>query len=129
MQRLRGARGDAAQFGLDLGPGWLDWVQIRRVGRQIEQTAGRLGRLRPHEWAEVLMAGAYSTDLRSRVLAAVEARRRRCIGRSVPHSTASPPETRRASSATQATAVPSDPRFALANPVCGFQALTSCTKA
>src|SRR5215212_9895619 len=73
----------------------------------------RLGRLRPHEWAEVLMAGAYSTDLRSRVLAAVEARRRRCIGRSVPHSTASPPKTRRASSATQATAVPSDPRFAL----------------
>src|SRR5918997_997853 len=42
-------------------------------GRSLEQTAGRLGRLRPHGWAEVLMAGAYATDLRSRVLAAVEA--------------------------------------------------------
>src|SRR4051812_32279593 len=39
----------------------------------LERTAGRLGPPSPYGRAEVWMAGAYSTDLRSRVLAAVEA--------------------------------------------------------
>jgi hypothetical protein len=39
----------------------------------LEHFASRLGRLCPYAWAEVWMAGAYSRDLRSRVLAAVEA--------------------------------------------------------
>src|SRR3712207_4276553 len=39
----------------------------------LEQTAGKLGPPSPYGWAEVRMAGAYSTDLRSRVPAAVEA--------------------------------------------------------
>src|SRR5690348_10657266 len=39
----------------------------------LEQTARKLGPPSPYRWAEVWMAGAYSTDLRSRVLAAVEA--------------------------------------------------------
>src|ERR671926_48792 len=55
----------------------------------LEQTAGKLGRPFPYSGAEVVMAGAYSTDLRSRVLAAVEAgespeaaARRVAVGRS-----------------------------------------------
>src|SRR4051812_43285764 len=43
------------------------------IPRVLEQTARKLGPPSPYRWAEVWMAGAYSTDLRSRVLAAVEA--------------------------------------------------------
>src|SRR3954465_3468499 len=39
----------------------------------LERSARKLGRLYPHERAEVSMAGSYSTDLRERVLAAVGA--------------------------------------------------------
>src|SRR4051795_2821449 len=39
----------------------------------LERSARKLGRLYPHGRAEVSMAGSYSTDLRERVLAAVEA--------------------------------------------------------
>jgi NTE family protein len=45
----------------------------RRSTLDLEQTARKLGPPSPYRWAEVWMAGAYSTDLRSRVLAAVEA--------------------------------------------------------
>src|SRR4051812_16085754 len=41
--------------------------------RALEQSARKLGCLYPHGRAEVSMAGSYSTDLRERVLAAVEA--------------------------------------------------------
>src|SRR4051794_20267014 len=38
----------------------------------LEQAARKSGCLHPHEGSEVSMAGSYSTDLRERVLAAVE---------------------------------------------------------
>src|SRR5437764_15045497 len=55
----------------------------------LEQAARKSGCLHPHEGSEVSMAGSYSTDLRERVLAAVEtgatpeaAARRFAVGRS-----------------------------------------------
>src|SRR3954451_1567439 len=55
----------------------------------LEQAARKSGCLHPHEGSEVSMAGSYSTDLRERVLAAVEAgaapeaaARRSAVGRS-----------------------------------------------
>jgi transposase len=55
----------------------------------LEHFAGWLGRLRPYFGAEVLMGGAYSKDLRGRVLAAIDAggtpqaaARRFAVGRS-----------------------------------------------
>src|SRR3954452_20257038 len=55
----------------------------------LEQAARRSGCLHPHEGSEVSMAGSHSTDLRERVLAAVEAgaapeaaARRFAVGRS-----------------------------------------------
>src|SRR4051794_41404442 len=41
--------------------------------RSLERTARKLGRRCPYGGAEVSMAGSYSTDLRERVLAAMEA--------------------------------------------------------
>ena len=73
--------------------------------RKLEQSARKLGRLYPHERAEVSMAGSYSTDLRERVLAAVEAgatpgaaARRFAVGRSTAYrwATAARVEGRRA---------------------------------
>src|SRR3954447_5861489 len=56
---------------------------------RLEQAARKLGRRCPHGRAEVSMAGSYSTDLRERALAAVEAgatpgaaARRFAVGRS-----------------------------------------------
>jgi hypothetical protein len=43
------------------------------TGSFLEQNAIGSGRPRPYGWAEVAMAGAYSADLRGRVLAAMEA--------------------------------------------------------
>src|SRR3954452_17969373 len=62
--------------------------KVARVD-QLEQSARKSGCLHPHEGSEVSMAGSYSTDLRERVLAAVEAgaapeaaARRFAVGRS-----------------------------------------------
>ncbi len=67
----------------------LQLANLRHRAAQLEHFASRLGRFCPHVWAEVFMAGAYSKDLRSRVLAAVEAgesaeaaARRFAVGRS-----------------------------------------------
>src|SRR4051794_27300716 len=73
--------------------------------RDLERSATKLGRLYPHERAEVSMAGSYSTDLRERVPAAVEAgatpeaaARRFAVGRSTAYrwATAARLEGRRA---------------------------------
>src|SRR3954452_183614 len=53
-------------------------ISLRFLARKVDQnylerSARKLGRLYPHGRAEVSMAGSYSTDLRERVLAAVEA--------------------------------------------------------
>src|SRR4051794_41801484 len=71
---------------------------LERAFAFLERSARKLGRLYPHERAEVSMAGSYSTDLRERVLAAVEAgappeaaARRVAGGRSTAHPRATPP--------------------------------------
>src|SRR4051794_41933812 len=64
---------------------------LERAFAFLERSARKLGRLYPHERAEVSMAGSYSADLRGRVLAAVEAgappraARRVAGGRPTPH--------------------------------------------
>src|SRR3954451_14747965 len=73
---------DAARAVLDLVAGHVpELAEVAAVVQftssagiaELEQTARKLGPPSPYRWAEVWMAGAYSTDLRSRVLAAVEA--------------------------------------------------------
>src|SRR3712207_8215122 len=64
--RSHGAGADAAQVGFDLGPGGLDGVHVRRVGRQVavgEAGAGEqvahLGRLRSEEHTTELQSRQY----------------------------------------------------------------------
>src|SRR5207237_8592703 len=83
---------------------WPRWVP-RAGSYHLEQAARKSGCLHPHEGSEVSMAGSYSTDLRERVLAAVEtgatpeaAARRFAVGRSTAYrwATAARLEGRRA---------------------------------
>jgi len=95
---------EAAAMGVKLVRG--DFVKISPNNTdELEQSARKLGCLYPHERSEVPMAGSYSTDLRERVLAAVEAGatpeaagRRFAVGRSTAYrwATAARVEGRRA---------------------------------
>src|SRR5205085_1342332 len=76
-------------YGQQVAASGPDVTLTPRAALTLEQSARKLGCLYPHEGAEVSMAGSYSTDLRERVLAAVEAgatpeaaARRFAVGRS-----------------------------------------------
>src|SRR3712207_7250077 len=50
VQRLRDARGDAAQLGLHLGPDRLDRVQIGRVGGQVARSEEHTSELQSRQY-------------------------------------------------------------------------------
>src|SRR4051794_25625828 len=74
--QLRGgiSRRTPARLGAPTFPGPSVTVGTAAGGKApLERTARKLGRRCPYGGAEVSMAGSYSTDLRERVLAAMEA--------------------------------------------------------
>src|SRR3712207_1892012 len=60
MQRRGGERGEPAQFGLQLGPGGLDGVQVRRACGQV--TVGEAGAVEQPRTAAVLWARRLSSS-------------------------------------------------------------------